>query len=360
MRLRKELIGVLVLTAVLALLPLGIAGNAFVMQILILALVYGVVGSSWDLIMGYAGVFTFAQVALFGIGAYTTAILTTAHGLSPWLGILAGSMVAGIVGVLLGLPCLRLKGSYVALLTFGLHMLFAAFLVSSLGVRLGTGGSMGIIGIPPLSLFGHPFNPLQLGPWYYVALAFFSVSLLIIYRVIFSHTGTAFIALRDHQERAQSLGINAYRYKLLVFAITSVLTGAVGAFYAHYTGVVSASMLSLNMFVLLMVMQVAGGLGIFPGTALAAFPILFLDEYLSLYVDTYSPIIFGAAVVLLVLFLPKGILGTFGPRIGSTPLRRLSRTLRSKATSEQAAEGIVQIPDREQTGKTAELLERKQ
>jgi len=335
-KLRWQLLTILALSAVLALLPLGLGGDTFVMRILILALVYGVVGSAWDLIMGYAGVFTFGQVAFFGIGAYTTAMLTTAHGFSPWLGILAGGLVAGIVGVLIGLPCLRLKGSYVALLTFGVHMLFSAFVVGSLGTRLGTGGSGGILGIPPLSLFGHRFNALALGPWFYVALAFFLLSMLIIYRVIFSHTGTAFIALRDHEERAKSLGIDAFRYKLLVFGISAFLTGAVGAYYAHYTGVVSARILSLDMFILLMVMQVAGGLGIFPGTALAALPILFINEYLGLYVDVYRPIIFGAAVLLLVLFLPRGILGTFGSRQGSPTLQRLSSSLRGKAKPERA------------------------
>ena len=329
MKLRKELLTILILTGVLAVLPLGFGGNTFVMRILILGLIYAVVGSSWDLIMGYAGVFTFGQIAFFAIGAYTTAMLTTAHSVSPWVGILAGGAMAGVVGVLIGLPCLRLKGSYVALLTFGVHMLFSAFVVGSLGKKIGTGGSAGILGIPPLTLFGVRFNFLELTPWFYVALAFFFVSLFVIYRVIFSHAGTAFIALRDSEDRAKSLGIDAFRYKLLVFAISAFLTGAIGAFYAHYTGVVSVRILALDMFIMLMVMQVAGGLGIFPGTALAAFPVLFINEYLRA-VDVYRPIVFGVMVLLLVLFLPMGILGILGWQGGETPLSRVSRSLRRR------------------------------
>jgi branched-chain amino acid transport system permease protein len=342
---RRELLLIIILTVVVGLLPLGFGGDNFVMRILILGLIYAIVGSAWDLIMGYAGVFTFGQIAFFGIGAYTTAILSTNYGVSPWLGVLAGGAVAGLVGVLIGLPCLRLKGSYVALLTFGVHMLFAAFVVSSLGVKIGTGGSSGILGIPPFSFGGERLNALELGPWFYLALGFFAVSMLIIYKVIFSHTGTAFMALRDNEQLAKSVGVSSYRYKLLVFAISAVLTGAIGAYYAHYTGAVSGRMLGLDMFIMLMVMQVAGGLGIFPGTAIAAFPVLLLNEYLRV-ADVYRPIVFGAAVLLLVLFLPKGILGTFGG--GSDPLTHHSvlEGLRSAVRRPRAApEAAPQKPD---------------
>jgi branched-chain amino acid transport system permease protein len=322
MKVRRELLLIIILTIVAGLVPLGFGDDTFVMRIIILGLIYAVVGSAWDLIMGYAGVFTFGQIAFFGIGAYTTAILSTEYGVSPWLGVLAGGVMAGAVGVLIGLPCLRLKGSYVALLTFGVHMLFAAFVVSSLGVAIGTGGSGGILGIPPFSIGGYRLDALTLGPWLYLALGFFAVSMLIIYKVIFSHTGTAFIALRDNEQLAQSVGVSSYRYKLLVFAISAVLTGSIGAYYAHYTGFVSGRMLGLDMFIMLMVMQVAGGLGIFPGTAIAAFPVLLLNEYLRV-ADVYRPIVFGAMVLLLVLFLPRGLLGTLGG--GSDGLTSLGR-----------------------------------
>ena len=331
---RRELTSLLVLSGVVAVLPLVFNSNDFVMRILILAMVYAVVGSAWDLIMGYAGVFTFGQIAFFAIGAYTTAILTTLHGVSPWLGILAGGAVAGLVGVLIGLPCLRLKGSYVALLTFGVHMLFVAFASGSLGVRIGTGGTSGILGIPLLSIGGYRFSPLAYVPWYYVAFGFFAASLVVIYLVIFSHTGTAFVALRDNEDRAKSLGVDAFRYKLLVFAISAFLTGAVGAFYAHYTGVVSVRILGLDMFIMLMVMQVAGGLGVFPGTAIAAFPILFLNEYLR-GVAEYRPIVFGAAVLLLVLFLPRGILGSLYPTKDAKPFARIRGLTRRKPKAEE-------------------------
>lgn len=334
MAVHRQLVLVVVLVGIVALLPLAVGSNDLVMRILILAMVYAVVGSAWDLIMGYAGVFTFGQIAFFAIGAYTTAILTTLHGASPWLGILAGGAVAGLVGVLIGLPCLRLKGSYVALLTFGIHMLFVAFAGGSLGARIGTGGSGGILGIPLLSIGGFRFSPLAYVPWYYVAFGFFAASLMVIYLVIFSHTGTAFVALRDNEERAKSLGVDAFRYKLLVFAISAFLTGAVGAFYAHYTGVVSVRILGLDMFIMLMVMQVAGGLGVFPGTAIAAFPLLFLYDYLR-GVSEYRPIVFGAAVLLLVLFLPRGILGTLYPTKDARPFARISGLMHRNSKTEE-------------------------
>ena len=138
MKMRKDL-GLLLTYAVLCLVPLAAHGNLHLMNILIICLIWAVVAAAWDLIMGFAGIFTFGQVAFFVIGAYSSAILTRTTGVSPWLGILLGGLLTGTIGVLVGLPCLRLKGAYVALVTFAVHMILEPFLKSNIGRAIGTG-----------------------------------------------------------------------------------------------------------------------------------------------------------------------------------------------------------------------------
>lgn len=338
---RKELITLLVMTGIMALCPLVLGGDQVMMRVLILTLVYATVAQAWDLIMGYAGVFTFGQVAFFGIGAYTSAILTGSHGVSPWLGLLCGGVVAAFIGFLTGLPCLRLKPSYVALLTFAIQMLASAFVLASVGLRIGTGGPDGLYGLPPLSIFGLTPNALELTPSFYIALGLFFVFMMIIYKVIFSRPGRAFTAVRDNDQLASSLGVSAYRYKLLVFVISAFVAGALGAFFASYTGAIGSTIFGVDMFLMLILMQVLGGMGMFPGTALAAFIILWANQQL-LVIDKWRPVVFGVAIILVVLLLPHGILGTLRGRRGNRVLEEtgalVRRVLRlpSRVSSEDA------------------------
>jgi len=295
---------------VFAILPIFIGSNPALMGILIMIMIWAVVAGHWDLIMGYAGVFTFSNVAIFVIGAYASGILTLNYGISPWLGLLAGGVIAGGIGVLISLPCLRLKGSYIALLTFALHMILEPFLKSDLGKAIGTGGGQGLLGIPSLSVGGYTLSPLNLTPWFYVTLVISLASLFAIYEIIHSHWGLAFIAVRDCEPLAKISGIDDYRFKVIVFGVTSFFTGLAGAYYAHYIGVVSTRILGLDLFLLLMVMQVVGGMGSFPGALLGAILVTFANEGLRV-VGVYRLVIFGAMVVAVVVLAPKGIMGAF-------------------------------------------------
>ena len=304
----RDLLILITVFAALAVVPLFLGGNLSVMNLLITCLIWAVVAAAWDLIMGFAGIFTFGQVAFFVIGAYTSAILTTRYGLSPWLGLPIGGLFTAVIGVLVALPCLRLKGAYVALMTFGVHMILAPFLNSDLGRAIGTGGTQGMIGIPPLSLGDYQFSTLHLVPWFYSALVLALIALLVIYRIIHSPWGLAFVAVRDSEVLASSLGVNEFQYKLMVFGLSAFLTGVMGAFYAHYVGVLSTRILGLDLFLILLVIIVLGGMGRFPGAVIGAFATVFLSELLR-PLGVYRPVIFGAAVVFLVLFVPQGAIG---------------------------------------------------
>lgn len=329
MTMRKDLLMLLLLYAVLCIVPIAAHGNLHLMNILIICLIWAVVAASWDLIMGFAGIFTFGQVAFFVIGAYGSAILTRSMGISPWLGIILGGLLTGIIGILVGLPCLRLKGAYVALVTFAVHMILEPFLKSDIGRALGTGGPQGILSIPTLKLGSYEFSSMHLVPPYYVALVISFLALLIIYKIINSPWGLAFVAVRDSEVFAESLGIDGFKYKLAVFGISAFLTGMIGAFYAHYIGMLSTRILGLELFLILMVMLVVGGLGRFPGAVIGSFIAIFLSEWLR-FLESWRMVVFGAIVILMVIFMPQGITGLIFPRDGKGPIERLIYTIKKE------------------------------
>ncbi len=291
-----------------AITPLFVGDIRFIMHILIMCLIWAVVASCWDLMMGFAGIFSFGQVAFFVIGAYSSAIFSLHLNVPSALAILlAGAFTAGM-GILVGLPCLKLAGPYVALVTFGVHMTLMPLLRGEIGIALGSGGSKGILTIPPVNIFGYTFSSANLVPTFYFTLFLSVVCTVTILIVIKSYWGTAFLALKDSEDFAMSLGVSAFKYKLMVFALTSFLTGVVGAFYGHYIGMLSTRMLELDLFCTLMVMLVVGGIGRFPGAILGAFITVTANELLA-PLGTYRAVALGALVVILVLLLPNGVMG---------------------------------------------------
>ncbi len=292
----------------MALMPLFVGDVRFIMHILIMCLIWAVVASCWDVIMGFAGIFSFGQVAFFVIGAYTSAIFAVNFGVPTVLAILLAGLLTAAMGVLVGLPCLKLAGPYVALVTFGVHMTLMPLLRGDIGIAIGSGGSVGILTVPPINLFGYTFSSANLVPTFYLILLVTIICSLTIMVVIKSYWGTAFLALKDSQEFAMSLGVSAFKYKLMVFALTSFLTGIVGAFYGHYIGMISTRMLELDLFCTLMVMLVVGGIGHFPGAILGAIITVTANELLA-PLGSYRAVTMGALVVILVLALPNGVMG---------------------------------------------------
>jgi branched-chain amino acid transport system permease protein len=331
MRMHRDLRLLLIIYGVVSILPVFLHNNLPVMHILIMCLIWAVAAEAWDVMMAYAGVFTFGQVAFFVMGAYGSAILAMRFGISPWLGMWAGAGLAAGVGILIGLPCLRLRPSYVALLTFALHLLVGPLLLSDLGRAVGTGGSEGLLLIPRFAVGGYTFSPLELVPPFYAALGMSFAALFAMYKVIHSSWGLAFSAVRDSEPFAKSLGVDDFRYKLIVFGLSAFLTGIAGAFYAHYVGVLSVRILGLDLFLLLMVMQVVGGMGMFPGSVIGSFIVTFTNAYLSA-VGVYRLVIFGALVVVLCVAMPAGVMGVLFPTGRVGPAERFGRFIRQTFT----------------------------
>lgn len=326
------MIGTLLL---LAILPILFHDNKKVMNILILCLIWGVVAASWDLILGYANLFSFGHLSFFVIGGYSSGLLAEYAGLSPWFGYIAGGIAAAFIGFLIGIPCLRLRGMYLAIVTFSLNFVLPTLIVwagPGKFENFSTGGSWGLTRIPSPSLFGYVFTRQELVPWYYLSLVFFILFLSLIFFIIKSNVGLAFIALRDAEPQAKSLGINEYKYKLLVFAISAFIAGASGAYYAHYFGLISPSSMSLDVFLIVLVMVLFGGLGVFPGAAIGAFIITIVNEILRPTLE-WRLVILGIIVILTMMFMPKGVMDILA-MLGKM-IRRIFKIMQENSSAPQ-------------------------
>jgi len=293
------------------------------MHLLIMSLIWAVVAASWDIVLGYAGIFNLGQIAFFAIGAYVTGILSKNLGVSPWIGLIAGGFVAGISGILIGLPCLKLKGIYVALMTLAFYEVIGPLIV--VGRPIGTGGKGGLLPIPPLSVGSYVFSSSRPVPWYIVAFAIFTICVFVIYRMINSYFGLSFVALRDQENLAQSLGVNRFKASLLISGSAAFLTGVAGAFYAHYVSSISPRMLGLDSFLFLLIMVIFGGAGNFPGAVIGAFFITFINDLLR-PLGTYRLLVLGALLVALIILLPRGIMGTIQTIVLKAAARRREKT----------------------------------
>ncbi len=301
--------------------------DSYVQHVLILCSLWCIVAAAWDLTLGYAGIFNYAQIALFATGAYATAMLTLKLGVPPLAAIAAASAITTLLGLAIALPCLRLQGEYVALFTFSVHLAMPPLIQLAKG--LGTGGTMGLLGVPPIKLFGFTFGPMNKLGWYYLALAAASVCVYVVYFIVLrSRTGRAFVALRDSANFARSLGINEFKYKLLAFTLSALMTGFAGALYAHYTSVVTPKILGNEFILLVIVMLAIGGIGRFPGAVLGAIVVTILNELLR-NAGTYRLLILGILVVLTLILLPHG-LASLWERLVRMRGNRTARPLREK------------------------------
>ena len=281
-------------------------GESYVYHTLILFFIWTIVVVGWDLLLGYVGIFSFAQLVFFAAGAYATGMLSISLGVPSVAALVLGGLTVGLIGLLIGLPCLRLRGEYVALFTFAVHLALPSILIQ--GRSVGTGGSTGLMGIPPIDVFGKTLYTIDKLPWYFLTLAVAALTVYAVYFVIVpGRLGKAFIMLRDSEEFAKSLGVNDYKYKLIAFTLSAFMTGIAGGLYGQYLGVVTPKILGNELFLMAMLMLSIGGLGRFPGVILGAFIITVGNEILR---DTgqLRLLALGVCVVLSILLVPNGLI----------------------------------------------------
>jgi branched-chain amino acid transport system permease protein len=301
---------------VLAAIPLFIS-NTYIRHLLVVTMLYAVVAENWDLSLGYGGVFNFAHVAFFALGAYAGGILTKTFGVSSLLAIIAGGGVGVLAGLIVCLPVLRVKGIYVCLVTFAFGQL-CLHIVRSMGDI--TGGASGLVLIPPISINGYIFTSHNKIAYYYFALLLLIVSTIFLRRIINSYFGLSIIALRDFEEYAVSRGVPLARQRLLTFAASAFFTGMTGAVYSLYLGVVSADLFGFGYTTTLLSMVILGGVSTTYGPIIGAFIIGFSFEFLS-DLGPWRYMATAALIVAVLRYFPEGVYGG---------LKRLSAILPKK------------------------------
>jgi branched-chain amino acid transport system permease protein len=291
--------------------------DSYFLHLTIAAFLAMILASSWD-ILARTGQVSVGQAGLFGIGAYTAALLYKWVQLAPVLGMLSGAMVAGSVAVLLGYLTLRLRGIYFSITTIAFAEALSVIWLMTPGV---TGGAMGL-STPPL--FGG--NREQA---YYLILALLALTLFVVWLIQATRLNFAFTAIRENEEVANVLGINPTRYKVLAFMISAFFTGFAGGFYSHYnTYIIPYEVFGLGISIACLVMPIFGGLYTIAGPIIGTIVIKAIEEYLRVTISYGHQIAYGLILVLVVLFMPEGLMGLWRGRILPL-LQRESSTVHS-------------------------------
>jgi branched-chain amino acid transport system permease protein len=289
--------------AVFLLLPIVIK-DEFLRHLTILGMLYAVVASNWDLTLGYAGVFNFAHGAFFGIGAYTSGILAVRLGVSPWLGIPAAVLASMLISAVISIPAIRLRGIYVALITFAFSQLVLLILLSQHRI---TGGLQGLVAVPGLRIGDFEFRRSPVANYYLVG-ALLLCSTLFLRRLVNSDFGLSLVALRDFEEYAISRGVPLARQRLLAFIYSAAFTGAAGAIFAHYLIVASPEFFGFSYSTLFLSMVLVGGSATIYGPIIAGIGLTYITELLA-PLGTGRFMVVAVLIMLTMRFMPNGLWG---------------------------------------------------
>lgn len=269
--------------------------DAYFLRVITLTCIFAVFAASWDFQSGYSGQLNFGHALFFGVAAYASAFLNLRLGWSPWVTIPLAAVTAMFTGLIVGVPCLRLRGTYLALATLS----FPVILVSVLFVFPDvTGGELGLSGLAPL--VGSRIA------YYYVAVALLLGLGFGMWKLGNSDMGLIFHALREDEVAARASGINTTRYKLLAFSLGGLFAGLAGGLYAHYLRIAGPSTLEVALSFQAIIYAVFGGVVTIYGPVAGTFILFPLTEYLRILPELRL-LLFGVVVVLVLLFMPQGV-----------------------------------------------------
>jgi branched-chain amino acid transport system permease protein len=304
-----QMAAILIALAALATAPLFIS-NEFYLDGFVLVFLWGAFAGAWNILGGYAGMVSLGHNAFFAIGAYTSTLLFLNFGLSPWLGMIVGAMFAALVGVVLGLICFRLRSHYFALATLAFGQVSFIIAINWRSVTQGAEG-LALPIEPDLS------NMLFAGklPYVYMGLILFLIVLAVSFAIEHSRLGYYLTAFRENEDAARALGVRTGRVRLIAIAVSAFLSAVTGTFYAQYVvyiDPISVSRLQLSVQVALF--AIVGGLASSLGPAIGAIIFVPITILLRAKLGTSLPglhmIIYATVLILVLLYMPKGIYGT--------------------------------------------------
>jgi branched-chain amino acid transport system permease protein len=292
-----------ILFLALCILPL-IGLSSYLLHILILVVMWSIIGMGWNLLGGYCGQVSFGHAAFFGMGAYTAGLVYHHLGISAWWGLLATIPVLTITSLLIGFICLRLRGAYFALATLALGEVLR---VTAENLVKFTQGNLGIM--------------IKQRTWvektwyFYIILLIAAGTFWLIKKVMDSKLGYYFVAIREDQDAANSLGINPTLYKTIALCLSGTLTGIAGAFYMNYMGYIDPSVVFplYDISIVTVMVVMVGGVATYWGPTIGALIMVFLAEVIRSMpkIGAAHQTLFGVLLIIIIIFLPNGIVGDF-------------------------------------------------
>jgi branched-chain amino acid transport system permease protein len=308
-----------------------LAGNDYHLTVMSTAYIIAVATLGLNLITGYTGQFNMAHSGFMAVGAYTVGILTVDHQVSFWIAFALSGLVPAALGFFVGLVSLRLKGHYFSIFT--LCVGYIMFLVIEKWESL-THGTVGIIGIPaPTAIGPIAFDtPRSL---YYLVFFFLVLAVWVMHRIVRSLLGRTFMAIRNGDELAEALGIHLMRNKLLAFMLSVFFAGMAGGLYAGFVRFLGPDLAAVERSFDMTMFMLVGGLGTLLGPLLGALGVPWLTQYLQ-FLQEYRFLVFGPILVLLVIFVPHGIVGTLMGRRARRMAQATDRHAQAAATAKPA------------------------
>ena len=298
---------IIIISFVISIILPFITGN-YSVRFMTDILLFAIMASAWNIIGGYTGYASFGNVVFFGLGAYITAIFMSEEllHLNFFISMLASGILCGIFGFLMGIPILRLKGHYFAIATLGVAEAMKA-LVQNLDITQGNSGMY----LPIINLSVDASYRF----FYFVALGVLIILLVVTYIILKTKLGYGFIAIREDEDAANSMGINTTLFKSISFSISGFFTALAGSIYAYQQGFIKPEpVFDVLVTVKMIVMAVFGGIGSLFGPLIGATIIQVISEILSNYFLVAHALFFGTIIILMILFSPKGVYDIFSGR----------------------------------------------
>ena len=275
--------------------------SAYYLQVLIFIGINTLLALSLNMLMGYAGQISLGHAAFFGIGAYTTAVLSTTYNLSPWLSLPAAILMAIAIAYIVGVPTLRLSGYYLGMGTLGFGMIVSIVFREWYTV---TGGASGFVGIPPLEIGSFAFDTDR--RYFFLVWGVVLFFFIMCQRMIDSRVGRALRAIHDGEHAAAAVGIDTAKMKLHIFILSAAMAALAGFLYAHQVFFISPETFGFLASIRIVTMVVIGGMASIWGSLLGASLLTLLPEWLHAFAD-YEMMVYGLVLMLVMIFLPKGL-----------------------------------------------------
>jgi branched-chain amino acid transport system permease protein len=292
----------ILIVALLAALP-PFLPNPYHVQVLVFIGIYVILALSLNLLNGYVGLLSIGHAAFYAVGAYASAKLTLDLHL-PWIAVLVGSgAIAGVFGYLVARPTLRLSGIYLTLVTLGFNMILFLVLQNWMGF---TNGPLGIMDIPPPSLFGRVIRSRL--EYYYLILALAVLTVVSMHRLMTCRFGRALTAIRENELAAEATGVHTTRYKVQAFVLAAFYAGIAGSFYAHFMNFISPDSFTINESFILLAMLAFGGQGNLIGPVVGAAVLILVPEVFR-PLQEYRMFVYGGILIVMMLVRRQGLLG---------------------------------------------------